>query len=140
MARVYGSGNGYIHDYITRCNKTEGKLLLETAHCLNFCTVKAEVSMHGSEKVQCKGTVWSKFLCNLSSDSPIAYVINLDFFVNLICSSSCTEDSRTEKIISIGHSIAEIFNDEVVRNQQLWQQLSFYFYCLFTKFSCQYVG
>ena len=29
---VYGSGNGYIHDYITRRNKTERKLLLETAH------------------------------------------------------------------------------------------------------------
>ena len=29
---VYGSGNGYIRDYITRRNKTERKLLLETAH------------------------------------------------------------------------------------------------------------
>ena len=28
----YGSDNGYIHDYITRRNKTERKLLLETAH------------------------------------------------------------------------------------------------------------
>ena len=44
-------------------------------------------------------------------------------------SSSCAEDYRTEKIISIGHSVAETFYVEVAQNQQLWQQLSFYFYC-----------
>ena len=54
----------------------------------------------------------------------IALVISLAFFVNLICSSSCAKDSRTEKIILIGHSVAEIF--EVARNQHLWQQLSFF--------------
>ena len=32
---VYGSGNGHIHDYITRHNKTERKLLLETAQCIS---------------------------------------------------------------------------------------------------------
>ena len=32
--------------------------------------------------------------------------------------------------MSIGHSVAEIFYVEVAQNQQLWQQLSFYFYCL----------
>ena len=55
--------------------------------------------------------------------------MNLDFFVNSdVCSSSCTEDFRTEKIISIGLSVAEIFYVEVTQNQQLWQQLSCYFY------------
>ena len=47
-------------------------------------------------------------------------------------SSSCAEDSRTKKIISIGHSVAEIFYVEVAHNQQLWQQLSFYLHCFFT--------
>ena len=43
--------------------------------------------------------------------------------------ASCSEDSRTEKMIAIGHSVAEIFYVEVAQNQQLWQQLSCDFYC-----------
>ena len=46
-----------------------------------------------------------------------------------MCYSLCSEDSRTEKNISIAHPVAEIFYVEVVRNQRLWQQLSFYFHC-----------
>ena len=30
------------------------------------------------------------------------------------------QDSGTENIISIGHSVAEIFHFEVARNQPLW--------------------
>ena len=30
----------------------------------------------------------------------------------------------------MGHSVAEIFYIEVAQNQQLWQQLSFCFYCV----------
>ena len=44
---VYGSGNGYIHDYITRRNKTERKLLLETAH---------SISLKFYKKIYVKGT------------------------------------------------------------------------------------
>ena len=40
-------------------------------------------------------------------------LLAMDFFVNSICCSSCSEDSRTEKIISIGHSVTEILNVEV---------------------------
>ena len=44
---VYGSGNGYIHDYITRGNKTERKLLLETAHCGPSQTIPWETLNQG---------------------------------------------------------------------------------------------
>ena len=52
---VYGSGNGYIHDYITRRNKTERKLLLETAQCqewhvaekVNQSTMVEVIAMQG---------------------------------------------------------------------------------------------
>ena len=37
-------------------------------------------------------------------------------FLNRICYSPCSEDSRTEKIISIGHSVAEKFYVEVALN------------------------
>ena len=50
--------------------------------------------------------------------------MSLDFFINSVRSSSCTEDSRTEKILSIGRWVVEIFYVEVAQNQQLWQQLS----------------
>ena len=43
--------------------------------------------------------------------------------------SPCSEESRTEKTFSIEHLVTEIFYVEVVRNQHLWQQLSFYFHC-----------
>ena len=37
-------------------------------------------------------------------------------FKKQVCYNPCSEDSRTEKMIPIGHSIAEIFYVEVALN------------------------
>ena len=55
--------------------------------------------------------------------------LDIDFLYIEICCRPSSADSRTENCISIGHSVAEIFHVKVAQDQQLWQQLSFYFHC-----------
>ena len=56
-------------------------------------------------------------------------LLDIHFLYSEICCTPWSADSKTENCISIGHSVVEIFLVKVAHDQQLWQQLSFYFYC-----------